>query len=533
MKGESGLKVFWNRYRSLLMLICSGALSALPVVLPKLGFLQWVAMIPAVFVLLESARDDDIRLRKIYGKGLMFFWAYYAVSLHWFFYMYPLDFAGLSNFASLVVVLLACFGLSFLQAIFSAVAFVIVAAICRLDPIKKRPCIVPFVGASAFVIAEWFQTVGWWGVPWGRLALGQVEVPLFIRSASIFGSYFITFVIVAVSFCIAYAILNKSFTKTLLSVAVSLFCLNLALGTLVTLTYREKGESITVAAAQGNISSVEKWSADSLNHILNVYEGLTVSAASNGATIVVWPETAIPYDLSTRPDIEWYVCKLAKENSVTILLPVFTSDEESGMLYNSIVEIRPDGSIGEHMYHKQRLVPFGEFVPMRRFIVMLVPPLAEVGMLEEDILPGEESIVFETVEGRIGCGICFDSIYEELIRHSVLNGAEMIAISTNDSWFSDSAALSMHNSQSVLRAVENGRYVVRSANTGISSVIDPMGRVVESLGANREGYVTAEVYLRENMTFYTLSGNIIVWVCLAFDSALLLYFLYSKKKKIK
>ena len=102
-----------------------------------------------------------------------------------------------------------------------------------------------------------------------------------------------------------------------------------------------------------------------------------------------------------------------------------------------------------------------------------------------------------------------------MIRDSVLNGAEIIAISTNDSWFSDSAALSMHNSQSVLRAVENGRYVVRSANTGISSIIDPMGRVVDSLGANREGYVTAEVNLRNDLTLYTRIGNVIVWLCIA------------------
>ena len=524
------MKLFWSRYWAIVLLVLSGALSALPVVLPRLGFLQWVAMIPAALVLLDSAKDKSLRLRKMYGRGLMFFWAYYAVGFHWFFYMYPLDFAGLSNAASLVVVLFACFGLSFLQAFFSAFTFVIIAVICRLDPIVKRPYIVPFVGAATFVIAEWFQTVGWWGVPWSRLPLGQVEVPLLIRSASLFGSYFITFVIVGVNFCIACAILNKSFSKILLSVAVSLFCLNLALGTLVTLTYKKEGESITVAAAQGNIPSGEKWDEDSLDHIIDTYESLTVAAASNGATVVVWPETAIPYNLSKRPDIEWFVCNLAKENEVTILLPVFTEDEESDLFYNSIVEVRPDGKIGKNIYSKQRLVPFGEFVPMRDLVMVLVPPLAEVGMLEDDLLPGGESVVLETVDGKIGCGICFDSIYEDLIRDSVLNGAEIIAISTNDSWFSDSAALSMHNSQSVLRAVENGRYVVRSANTGISSIIDPMGRVVDSLGANREGYVTAEVNLRNDLTLYTRIGNVIVWLCIAFDSIFVLVFLYTKKK---
>ena len=527
------MKSFWKHYGAIITLIFSGALTALPVILPKLGFLQWVSMIPAALILLLTAEDSEIRYRRAYGRGLMYFWAYYAVVFHWFFYMYPLDFAGLSDFASLTVVLVACFGLSLLQALFSAVAFVIVAAICRTPTVKRIPCLSPAVCAATYVIAEWFQTVGWWGVPWGRLPLGQVEAPLFLRSASVFGSYFVTFVIVAVNFCIAYAILHKETVRLLAIVAVSLFCFNLALGTIVTVTYREEGEPLTVAAAQGNIPSGEKWSGDHLEKILLTYEELTVAAAANGADIIVWPETAIPFDVFSRPDIMGFMSRLAKDNEITILFSAFTTDKESDMPCNSILEIKPDGSVGESIYNKQRLVPFGEFVPMRRLVMMLIPPLAEVGMLEEDLLPGEKSVVFETDVGNVGCGICFDSIYEELIRASVKEGAEIIAISTNDSWFADSAALAMHNSQSVLRAIENGRYVVRSANTGISSVIDPMGRVLDSLGANREGYVMKEVYLREQTTLYTRIGNVIVWLCMTLDAVLCAEFLLAVRKSSK
>jgi apolipoprotein N-acyltransferase len=90
-----------------------------------------------------------------------------------------------------------------------------------------------------------------------------------------------------------------------------------------------------------------------------------------------------------------------------------------------------------------------------------------------------------------------------------------MAISTNDAWFADSAALYMHNSQSVLRAIENGRYVVRSANTGISSIIDPMGNLNVSLPANEEGYITDNVYMRDHLTVYTVIGNIFVYICAA------------------
>ena len=214
--------------------------------------------------------------------------------------------------------------------------------------------------------------------------------------------------------------------------------------------------------------------------------------------------------------IKSYVSKLAHECNVTILVSTFTEYENrSWQLYNSVIEVEPDGTFGDDMYFKQRLVPFGEFVPMREIIEVLIPPLTEIGMLSEDLVAGEESTVLDTEVGRFGCGICFDSIYEDLIRESVLGGAEIIAISTNDSWFEDSAALAMHNAQSRLRAIETGRYVVRSANTGISSIIDPMGRVMTELPANVEGYVAENVYMRDEITVYTHIGNTFVYLCMA------------------
>lgn len=526
------MRAILKKYQ-LLWLILSGILMGICVAFPKLGFLQWIAVIPAALVLLLHAESGEDRLRKFYGKGLIFFWAYYAVVFHWFFYMYPLDFAGLNNLASIVVVLVACFGLSFLQALFSGFAFVIMAYLFRTETVKRMPLLSPFLGAAVWTVAEWFQTVGWWGVPWGRLPLGQVEVPLFLRSASFFGSYFITFIIIAVNFCLAYAILYSDKKKLLTMAAVSLFCINLALGSLATLFYQEEGETVTVAAAQGNISSSQKWDEKSLDKILSTYENLTVSASANGADIIVWPETAIPYNFFHYQELVDYMQLLAKENQVTILFSAFTEDEESGMLQNSLIEVKPDGSFGKTFYHKQRLVPFGEFVPMRRLVMFLIPPLAEIGMLEDDLLAGEESYVIETEQGRVGCGICFDSIYENVILESVRNGAEIIAISTNDSWFSDSAALAMHNSQSVLRAIETSRYIVRSANTGISSVIDPMGNVIEELGADCEGYVIGEVHMRESITLYTRIGNSFVVLCALLPLCVALSSILTKRNSIR
>ena len=527
------LKVFTNKYFMPLILVLSGALTSLPLIFPSMGFLQWVSMIPAAIILILSADNEETKLRKIYGRGLLYFWSFYAVSFHWFFYMYPLDFAGLSNAASIAVVLVACFGLSLFQAIWSAFAFMLFAKINRIEMVQSFGFAKPFFAAALYVVFEWWQTVGWWGVPWGRLPLGQINATFLLRSSALFGSYFVTFAIVAVNFCLAYLIISRDARRYFAVAATVTFAVNLALSSCVTLFYKKSGAVVRVSAAQGNISSSDKWDAHSLENTKQVYCDLTRRAADDGADIVVWPETALPYDLFSSIELCEYVSELAKENNITLIVSAFTEDEETGLLANSMIEVRPDGSFGESIYSKQRLVPFGEFVPMRELVMKIFPPLANVGMLDDDLAAGDESTVLPSRKGYIGCGVCFDSIYETVILESVRNGAQFIAISTNDSWFSDSAALDMHNSQSRLRAIETGRYIVRSANTGISSIIDPMGNVEVELGALERGYVISDIELRDSRTLYSTVGNVFVYLCIGLPAALLVLDRLAKRSKSK
>ena len=509
------MKDFIVKHKIPLALILGGFLTALPLVIPQLGFLQWISLIPMAFALMWMCEGEKVRPFRAYGMGLLFFMSYYAVTFHWFFYMYPLDFAGLSNGISLIVVILACFGTAFLQAIFSALGFVVFVLMARTEFIKKRCYLLPILMASLWVIAEWWQNFGWWGVPWGRLPLGQINFTLLLRSASLFGSYFITFMIVAVNFFLAIAIIKQGIRRMAIISAASLFVINLTLGIGVTLSYKDGGETYKAAAIQGNISSTEKWNGKTAN-VLNIYKDLTRQAANEGAEIVVWPETAIPIVLAERQDYYDAITAIARDNDITLIISVFTRDEETGQLRNSILEINSKGEVNEDVYSKQRLVPFGEFVPMRSFVTAIFPPLADINMLSSDLSPGKESVVIDGEKGNIGCAVCFDSIYEQVVWEAARNGAELIAVSTNDSWFSDSAALSMHNAQSRLRAIENGRYVVRAANTGISSIIDPMGNVNENLGAMERGYIISDVQMRNDTTLYSLIGNVVVYACIAF-----------------
>ena len=154
-------------------------------------------------------------------------------------------------------------------------------------------------------------------------------------------------------------------------------------------------------------------------------------------------------------------------------------------------------------------------------------------MLGEDIPAGEDSVVFDTDLVDLGSIICFDSIYEDNVLDSVRNGAEILCVSTNDSWFRDSRGVWMHRAQSQLRAIETGRYVVRAANTGVSCVISPEGEVLDELGPYVTGNSMSAVYPCDEITLYTAMGNVFVYLCAAFVAGWAVCRLWESTKRLR
>lgn len=517
LDGLLELKKKWLRFA---LLGGSAILTGLTLVFPAVGFLEWLTLIPACLFLFRFASDEGVRLRTLYGYGCFFFYCYYLTVFHWFLNLYPLEFVdGMSKLGALAVVLVAWLGLSLLQTLFGGLLFVLCGILFRGRLARRYSMARPFLLALLWAVYEWTQTLGWWGVPWGRLPLGQSKYLVGLQTASLFGPYLVTFLLVAVNACAAWALISllrkeRVVTKlACLSMAVMLLA-QYGVGTLLWFLPKEEGEKLTVAVVQGNISSHEKWNSSSTERTMEVYENYTREAAEAGAKIVVWPETAFPYNVTKRNSLGKFVSALAKDTGVTILVGGFSEAEYGD--YNAILCFLPDGTLSETVYAKRRLVPFGEFVPFRPLIDVLIPPLADLVLSGNIIAEGEEPNVFFLEEGGVGSLICFDSIYEELTRESVLSGAEVIALSTNDSWFTDSAALSMHNAQAQLRAIESGRYIARSANTGISTVISDRGEVLASLEPLVDGVLVEEVELREEHTFYTRIGNLFVYLAAIF-----------------
>ena len=499
----------WKRY---LLILLGSVLTVLTLIFPKLGFLEWLSLVPLGIFLLDVADSDGIRLRGMYGYGMLFFTPFYIALYYWFAYLYPLEFMeGMTTWAAVAVVFAACILLPLLQAaLYGGTMFVLIRLLFRSRLFTKYKILRPLAVAGAWGIMEWAQTIGWWGVPWGRLPVGQTEYLVGIQTASVLGSYFITFLLVGVNLCIAYAILNVSSWRVMTVAVASARVIQFGAGTVIYLTPVDNGETVKVAAVQGNIASNEKWVESNRLRTLEVYEKYTLEAAENGAKIVVWPETALPYRLTETSSAGRFCSELARKANVTLLVGCF-AEGDNGEWYNSIRCFLPDGTLHEDFYVKRKLMPFGEFVPLKSMFQKLIPPLAELVMSDDDLTAGEGAQLIYAEGVNIGGIICYDSIYEGTARETALAGAQLIVMPTNESWFSDSAALYIHNAQAQLRAVETGRYITRAANTGISTVISSKGKVLQMLDPYVEGYVAYDVPLNSHTTVYARTGNIFVY----------------------
>lgn len=538
------MKDFFKTISPKFYISLSGILLGFTVIFAKIGILAYLALIPLALVVLNRAESGEYRLKKAYADGFVFFISYYLVAFHWFAYFYPLDFTGIPKGAALGVVFLAWFGLSALQGVFAALFFVLIALFAKTDIYKKRPILMPFFVAAMFAVNEWSQTFTWAGVPWARIAISQTEMPIMMQTASLFGSYFLTFIVVLFNFLVAYAIRYSDKRKLYTSIAACVIALNLVCGTvLYFIPTKDEERQVKVASIQGNLLSQTNYDK-SIGDIYVIYENLTRRAAEEGAEIIVWPENVISSDLNAwvRPEgsgwqkIDAALSKLAVETGTSLITGHFVYENEENK-YNSLSIFYPDGSSNINVYSKIRLVPFGEFVPMRSLVELIAPSLAEINVFVMDSTPGDKSTVFDSSSGedavKISALICFDSIYEELGINSARAGAEMFIIPSNDSWFYDSRALNMHHSQNILRAVEQGKYTVNCGNTGITSIVSDKGEIVNDIPIYTEDYVLDTVYASSYRTLYSYIGNLFVYVCVALTVATIVWDSLSKARKNK
>ena len=263
--------------------------------------------------------------------------------------------------------------------------------------------------------------------------------------------------------------------------------------------------SIRAALIQPNISQEMRWNDANLLDIFGRMMSLTQEAVDRGAKVVIWPESTVPLSFATTDFYRRAVESLSRDHGVDIILGSVALDPQNpDRIWNAAFLVSAGRTIGH--YDKMHLVPFGEYVPLRKMLFFANKLVHEVG-----------TFAFGTKDtpliGRLryGPAICYEIVFPQIPRTQVVHGAEVLVTITNDAWYDGTSAPRQHLNQARLRAVETDRFLLRAATTGISAFIDPTGRIVEELPMNRQGTINATFQARHSTTAYVRFGDWFVW----------------------
>jgi apolipoprotein N-acyltransferase len=285
------------------------------------------------------------------------------------------------------------------------------------------------------------------------------------------------------------------------------------------------GQPVRVGVLQGNIAQEQKWDPALRHEITALYLDMTRRALSQGATFIMWPESSYPVFFEQDLIGGAGVRKLARESGATLLIgsdqvePVVNSlpGLPQKHYYNAAFLVKPDGSTGA-VYRKMHLVPFGEYVPFKR-LLFFVGPLVEA---VSDFTPGTDPVLLPVGGHMASTAICYEVIYPDLIRRFVRDGSELLTTITNDAWYGRSSASYQHWDQASMRAIEEGRYLARAANTGFSGFVDPYGRILKKTALFEPAIVVEDVRFLTDRTLYSRIGDLVAWLSLALTAAALL-----------
>jgi apolipoprotein N-acyltransferase len=289
---------------------------------------------------------------------------------------------------------------------------------------------------------------------------------------------------------------------------------------------------------QGDIPQSIKWDPNFLESSFGVYIQQTEQAAQIGADLIVWPEAAAafffqpteqyPNAFAEDAPYRQRLLQLAADTHDPILFGAPALGTEDGRLgfYNRAYLVSNTGSVVA-WYDKIQLVPFGEYVPLRSLLGAFVNRVvAGFG----DMFPGSQQTIFEVKGARLGVLICYESIFPDLARMAVNRGADILVNITNDAWYGESSAPYQLLAMAAMRSVETKVPLVRVANTGISAVIDPTGKITDRTPLFKRGTEIERVAWHPRRTVYTIVGDLFAEICFALTTlAILLAFFRPRR----
>jgi apolipoprotein N-acyltransferase len=499
-----------------------------------------VALAPLLVALAQAS------LRRALVLGFITGLVYFAGTLYWITRVMAV-YGALQPFVAFLI--------NALLVVYLALFLALFAVVMRRLVVSYGPrtlLLAPLVWVSTELGRTYLLT----GFPWVLLGYSQVSVLPVAQTASLVGVYGLSALVAAVSAAVAYALgpalspalgpakaghyvgsalgpataghyvgsvesgVSRTLSRTIpLAVVLILIIVLAAWGSLrVARGELTQGTPARVALVQGNVAQDQKWDPRRAPGIFETYLRMTRQAIAAGADLVIWPESATPFTFEMDHEAADSIRSLARESRVPIL---FGSDQiERGTptkYYNSAYLLRADGSTGG-VYRKMHLVPFGEYVPLKRLLFFAAPLVEAVS----DFSAGDAAVLMDVDGHPVSTAICYEIVYPDLVRRFVAGGSELLTTITNDAWFGDTSAPHQHFAQASMRAIENGRYLVRAANTGISGVVDPYGRVVVQSPLFEPAVVTGTVTYRTEKTLYTRIGDLFAYLAVLTTIAMLI-----------
>jgi len=510
-------------------------LSAILLILsfPKfdVSVLAWVALTPLLVVL--EGKSCRAAFLFSYATGAVFFPGLFFLVFFPEIFSWPINAFNLLNLFLLVVYLPQYFslwgmGLTWVR--------------------RKTGLRAVLVAPPLWVALEYVRLhMSFLSFPWTLLGHSQYLHPSLVQLTSLTGVYGLSFLIVLMNAAVAELViqhqrvgrgealpffrLRDSAVSPLLIAGVCVFgasCYGAFL-----LSQEIPDARFSLALVQGNIPHQHQWDRPNREIILDRYIQLTRQAARQAPTLIIWPETAIPGDVRHDPALLQKVAEVAVETKTYLLVgsaenAKFTNRNLVNKHYNNMFLVSPEGKI-EEQYRKIRLLPFGEYVPLRD----QVPWPTTIAAVMGDFLAGDRYTLFTVGGSAFGAVICWETLFPDLFRTFVQQGARFMINATNEAWFGESAASYQLLAMSTFRAAENRVAIARAANTGISALIDPFGRIVARLtGPERkelavEGILVGSIPLAGERTFYSRYGDLFALSQMTVSVMLLLFCLWA------
>jgi apolipoprotein N-acyltransferase len=475
--------------------IASGVLFALAFPDYAIGWLAFVALLPLLIAIVRAR-----------GSWEAFFLGWTAYTVAWLM-MVPWvvrvmsHYGGLPQFAGILIFIAMALYLGLYGGAF--------AAIVKRLRVGER--FFPWlVIPLAWAAIECARTYLFSGFPWNLIATAIVDYTPLIQIDRAGGPYFVGALVVIPSTIAAWWITQRppSIARVLAGGALGILILvwwGTGLVASKLIARQNDAEVMTAALLQPNISQEMRWDESNVLAIYQRMIAMTEEAAGHGAQVVIWPESTVPLSFTETRFYRDSIEQLSHDRHIDIILgSVATDPARPNRLWNSAFLVSGGRTIGH--YDKIRLVPFGEYVPLRRVLFFAEKLVRAVGEFE-----------FGTndfpLAGKLpyGPAICYEIVYPQITRAQVRHGAEVLVTITNDAWYDGTAAPAQHLWQARLRAIEDDRYLLRAGTTGISAFIDPTGRILQSIPMGREGIIYARFQSRKTTTPYTRLGDWFAW----------------------